>query len=725
MAETLFKEITYSLSKLIEDIRVGQIGLPELQRPFVWPNVKVRDLLDSMYRGYPVGNLLFWENAGAADHTLIGRHDGKRKKFPHLLVIDGQQRLTALYAVMCGAPVVREGYQFERIRIAFRPISDEFSVADATTDRDPTWIPDISVIWSDDGDLFELAHSYVARLRGGPGDEKKKAQSAIQRLSNLKTYPFTALELSASISEEQVSDVFVRINSKGTPLNQSDFILTLMSVFADEERTRLEEFCRDARKPPRGKPSAFNYLIQPDPDHLLRVAVGVAFRRAKLHYVYAILRGKDLQTGEISEERRLEQFGRLAKAQEHVLNLQYFHDFLLCLQEAGYSSGDHIMSLHALLFSYALFLIGRLDFRVKDDELRNVIARWFFFCVLTSRYTKSSESIFEADLAELRTVADAQGFVHYLEQQMRQVLTNDYWQITLPSALATSSARTPPLYAYYAALVLLDATVLFSNLKLHTLLNPAIKSKKSALERHHLFPKAHLKGVGIESLRDVNQIANYALVEWAKNVAISDRAPREYFPEMVAKSAAKVQWDQVSFWHALPEGWCEMSYFDFLAERRRAIAAVIRAGFESLEPARGRHFVPSTTPLTAAAPEAIWHRFLSLVPEEAWPIVTKYVGEPLRTSDDLQRELDEYMKELRNRSCDEILNLEAAEAAYEGCSRLMRVHASSTDDARRVIQAAVLYFAEAEDAVPDILNREGFADDLAVVRAAASILRGD
>jgi len=119
MATTLFKEVTYSLSKLVEDIEMGEMGLPDIQRPFVWKNNKVRDLFDSMFRGYPVGYFLFWANAGIDGKRQIGTDE--KQKIARLLIVDGQQRLTSLFAVLKGIPVVREDFRKERIRIAFRP----------------------------------------------------------------------------------------------------------------------------------------------------------------------------------------------------------------------------------------------------------------------------------------------------------------------------------------------------------------------------------------------------------------------------------------------------------------------------------------------------------------------------------------------------------------------------------------------------------------------------
>lgn len=233
MSEQLFKQVSYSLSSLVEFIALGQIGLPDIQRPFVWPNAKVRDLFDSMYRGYPVGYLLFWQN-GLVNHESRTIGGEKKQKYPSLLIVDGQQRLTSLYAVMKGVPVIRENYVPESIEIAFNPLTESFEVADAATRRDPAFIPNISLLLGDKADLFETVDSYLTRLSAArelSDAEKKQVKSAIQNLSSLRAFPFTALELASTVSEEEVSEVFVRINSKGTPLNQADFILTLMSVF--------------------------------------------------------------------------------------------------------------------------------------------------------------------------------------------------------------------------------------------------------------------------------------------------------------------------------------------------------------------------------------------------------------------------------------------------------------------------------------------------------------
>lgn len=596
MATTLFKEVTYSLSKLVEDIQMGEIGLPDIQRPFVWKNIRVRDLFDSMYKGFPVGYFLFWANGTGNGEKQIGA--GPKQKAARLLIVDGQQRLTSLFAVLKGIPVIRDDFREEKIRIAFRPKDETFEVADASTRNNPDFITDISELWAPNVNHILYALEFIKRLREHrevSSKEETDILNGIARLFNLQDYPFTAMELSAQLDDERVAEVFVRINSKGTKLNQADFILTLMSVFWDEGRKELEQFCRSSRQPTTGAASPFNHFITPAPDQLLRVSVAHGFGRARLQYVYSLLRGKDLETGEFSDERRERQFAAMKESQARALNLQNWHDFLKVLIRAGYRRKDEISSDMNLLFSYSLFLIGKEQCGVEPFALRNIIARWFFMTSLTSRYSGSPESVMEQDLAGLREVKTANQFIAHLDQIIKDALTDDFWNITLPNELATSSARSPSLFAYYAALNLLDARVLFSNMKVSELLDPTAHAHRAATERHHLFPKAHLKSNGVKDTRLINQIANFALVEWMDNNEIAKSSPAEYYPKYAERF--KGQLAQMLYWHALPEGWENMEYEAFLQERRKRMAHVIRDGFKKL----CGYGIP-TPPALAAAP---------------------------------------------------------------------------------------------------------------------------
>jgi len=584
MGATLFKKVDYSLSKLIQDIEFGDIGLPDIQRPFVWTPAKVRDLFDSMYKGFPVGYLLFWANAYVGGTRQIGFTD-RQKKVPRLLIVDGQQRLTSLYAVLRGLPVLTKDYKKQYIHIAFRPKDALFKVTDAAIKRDPEYISDISTIWINGASSYKLIKDFLSKLkltRSVTTEEEEQISEAIDRLYDLQNYPFTALEISSTVDEEQVADIFVRINSKGVQLRQADFILTLLSVFWDEGRADLERFSRNSRHPSAdGKPSPFNYFIKPEPDQLLRTSVAVGFKRARLQHVYSLLRGKDLETGQFSDERRIRQFNVLKTAQASVLDLQNWHDYLKVLTRAGFRSEKMITSEIGLFYNYAFYLIGKNEYNVDSHTLRNVMARWFFMAALMRRYTGAPESVMDQDLGRLRGIEKAEEFVLALERIIDASLTNDFWQITLPAELETSAARSPSLFAYYAALNLLDAKVLFSSLKVSDLLDPALVGVRRPIERHHLFPKGYLKKLGIESSKETNQIANYAFVEWMDNTSISDRSPYEYFPEYASRFSES-ELKKMMHWHALPENWHEMDYHTFLEERRKLIAQVIREGFETL-----------------------------------------------------------------------------------------------------------------------------------------------
>ena len=377
----------------------------------------------------------------------------------------------------------------------------------------------------------------------------------------------------------------MRINSEGVTLKQADFILTLMSVFQEKLRIQLENFSRSAKQPSASGPSPFNYFIQPSPDQLLRVSVGVAFFRGRLKHVYTMLRGKDMETGESSPEIRDKQFGQLAGAQDQVLDLTTWLSFHKALMAAGYASGDLISSENAILYAYALFILGKNRFAVDHATLRRAIARWFFMSSLTGRYTSSPESAIEEDLAKFRTKTTAAEFLAILDEEIAAALTPDYWTITLPNDLATSAARSPTLFAYYAALRILKAEVLFSNLTVAELLDPAIKGKKSAVDRHHLFPREYLKTTGNDELRSINQIANFALVEWEDNIEISDQPPSTYVPEYEGRLTRARGADALTAQyaaHALPENWWSLDYETFLTNRRSLMAAVIRQAFEKL-----------------------------------------------------------------------------------------------------------------------------------------------
>ena len=286
----------------------------------------------------------------------------------------------------------------------------------------------------------------------------------------------------------------------------------------------------------------------------------------------------------MTPEQREQQFAVLREAQDYTVSLTNWHEFLKCLTRAGFRSSRMISSENALLYSYVLWLIGRRDYHVELPVLREVIARWFFMAHTTGRYTTSPESQIESDLLRLRELSarDGAAFCEHLDREVATVFTSDYWGTSLPNRLQTSGAKAPALVAYWAALNLLDGELLFSTTKVATRLDPGVNAVRD-VERHHLFPKQHLEAMSIRGPARTNQVANMAFIDWAENGEISAKPPATYWPIMSSRVDAE-RLKRQRYWHALPVGWEQLSYDEFLDKRRKLVADVIRDGFKKLLP---------------------------------------------------------------------------------------------------------------------------------------------
>ena len=169
-----------------------------------------------MYKGYPVGYFLFWANANVEHTKSIGT--SAKQKYPNLLIVDGQQRLTSLYAVIKAQEIIRENYTKATIIIAFNPLEEKFVIPDASIRKNPRFFQNISQIWQPNINIIRVINEFVQHLKKSVEltyQEEEHIQNVFILLKNLESYPFSALELSTNITEEQVADVFVRINSQG------------------------------------------------------------------------------------------------------------------------------------------------------------------------------------------------------------------------------------------------------------------------------------------------------------------------------------------------------------------------------------------------------------------------------------------------------------------------------------------------------------------------------
>jgi hypothetical protein len=590
MTTAVFAHHPWTVQSLVDAIASQQIRLPDLQRPFVWPNSKVRDLIDSMYRGYPVGELMLWANRQTENTRSIG--DGDQDV--SLQIVDGQQRLTSLFAVMKGKEVWRDDYSRERIAVAFSPIHERFEVPTPIVRRSPEWIADITTVFNSPiASRRDFLARYRASLPDGTEVDEELVELRINRLHMLQNYVFQAVQLGESVQRATVADVFVRINSEGVNLSAADFILTWMSVFWEEGRTELENFARDIRFTPeriseitgtKVKWTPNNPLVILQPGQLLRAVVAVGLNRGRLQNAYNELRGRDPRTREVDAQAQAIALDRLKVAQEQVLRPLHWDEFLKVVERAGFRSRSMITSTNLIIYSYSIWLVGRNRFGVGIDELRNLMARWLFMSLITGRYTNSPESAIQEDLNRFEGLPEEpQAFAATLETLIAAALTDDWWTLTLPEELVSSSIRSPGYVGYLAALIVLDAEVLLSPMKVRDWMDPRRRPVKG-VETHHLFPKEYLKKqLGITATRRINQVANYALVEWSTNIDISDQPPSEYWPSEVRdKALGEARLRRQSLLHALPEGWTGLEYDNFLAQRRRLMAAITREGFRLL-----------------------------------------------------------------------------------------------------------------------------------------------
>ena len=589
----LFKPGGWTVQQLVSGVKTGQLRLPEIQRPFVWTNVKVRDLVDSIYRGYPVGELMLWSVASSEDRVIGAGKAAVKAQDANYRIVDGQQRLTSLYAVMTGDDVLDDDYRARRVRIAFNPLGDRFEVLSPAIEASPEWLPDIVAVFESQLTAYLTFLNRYEASHDLTDETKTKLEKAFERLYDIKNFPFNVVTLGSDVDPERVAEIFVRINSEGVKLTQADFILTRLSVFWDEGREELEEFSRNSHLTPEtvtertGKNTTWtpkNHYIAPDPGQMLRVMVAVGQRRGRLANAYNALRGRDQHTGEYVPENRDRELELLKKAQPDVLSRTNWDDFLRVLGRAGFRSRKMLASQTTLLYAYALWLIGLTRYGVARTELRELMARWFFMAQTTRRYTGAPETIIEEDLNRLGDVAegDADAFITTLNRVIDTQLTGDFWEVRLPDALVTSSRRSPAYQAYLAALNILDADLFALNGKVRDWMDPSAGTLID-VEAHHLFPRAHLRSKEITEIRRVNQVANFAPTDFATNKLISDDPPSKYWPDIVDQRNLRGETlSNQCFWHALPEGWENLDYEEFLQQRRALMAAVTREGYRKL-----------------------------------------------------------------------------------------------------------------------------------------------
>jgi hypothetical protein len=584
------------IETLLAWVKSGEIAIPEIQRPFVWDSSKVRDLMDSLYQGYPIGYVIAWRNPNVRlkDGSLS---EGKK------ILIDGQQRITALTAAILGQYVINKTYERIKIKIAFQPINEKFEVQNPAILKDKTWLADISQAIN--GDLFEIADQYFEL---NPDVDIKQVRNAFSNLMNIPKKQIGIIELAPDLDIETVTEIFIRINSKGVVLSQADFVMSKIAsnieYNGNELRKAIDYFCHLAIAPEFYKhivdndkdfaETAFFQKMQwlktenedlydPDYNDLIRVAFATQFNRGRLSDLVSLLSGRNFETRTYEDAIAETSFAALKTGVNNFINETNFKRFLMIIKSAGFISPKLIRSQNAINFAYIVYLKLK-ELGVNSVAIESYVRRWFVFSVLTGRYSGSPESVFDFDIKQI----SQKPFDEYLKEKEEGELSDAFWNASLPQSLDTSVASSPYFHVFLASQVkandkgFLSKDVLVSDLiSLHG-------------DIHHLFPKDYLKKHGLERNK-YNQIANYVYMQSEINIKVGNKPPKEYFEVITTQmqdnnkqvsglSTYQELLDNLQM-NAVPSDIMEMSidnYNDFLTARRKLMATKIKTYYHSL-----------------------------------------------------------------------------------------------------------------------------------------------
>ena len=598
-----FTLMQYSISAILGLIEAKQFVIPEIQRPFVWKRSQVRDLIDSLYNGYPTGYIITWKNPD------VQTKDGSMANGKHVL-IDGQQRITALMAAISGLEVLDEDFNKSRIKIAFNPLADDptkrFAVQDASHLKDKKWIPDISVIFKPDFKQRAFENEYSSANEDVDLDELSETLLKLKGIANRQ---IGVIELDHTLDIDEVTEIFIRINSRGTPLSQDDFVMSKMAADSvhggNMLRKAVDYFCHLAVKPDfypqmlkdeefgasefSSKISwlakDFEDIYDPDYGDMLRVSFMYSFGRGRLSDLVSLLSGRDFETREYKDEIVEDSYNKLKEGILRFVNEYSFKQFVLAVKGAGYKSSKLLNSQMTLDFAYMLFLKLQDDPSIQQGQIKRLVQKWLVLTTLTGRYVGSPETVMSRDIRNI----NEKGFLQFAQEVEASVMSDTFWQITLPQNLETISVNSPSFNTFLAAQDYLKCS---SMLMKGTMISDLISISGDV---HHIFPKAYLKNNGVDSKGRYNQVANYTYLDTQVNKAISDDAPCEYFGIILEQcKTKKLQigniYDEYELKNnlkenAIPESVVNMTVEDFdnfLIERRKLMAKMIETYYKSL-----------------------------------------------------------------------------------------------------------------------------------------------
>ena len=528
-----------TVENLLSWVRSGEIAVPEIQRPFVWTASKVRDLMDSLYQNYPVGYIITWKNP---DVQLKDGTSASGKK----VVIDGQQRITALTAAVIGQEVLDRNYKSVRIKIAYNPQASEgesaFEVCNSAIERNPLWINDISTILNGETTLREARLNY---MKHNPDADEELVEERINLLQSVKNRPIGIIELNPDLDIDTVTEIFIRINQKGVVLSNADFVMSKIASDQDHGGNRLRKmidyFCHlindsdfinsikqnDANFAESEDFAKIRWIAQKDnlytPDYIdvLRCSYTFAFKRGKFSDLVALLSGRDFEKRKNLEEIAAESYQKLRYGLECFFKQSHYERFLLLIRSAGFINRKLFNSQNSLNMAYAVYLHLK-EKNTSEPQIQQWVKKWLAMSLLTGRYSGSSETTIEHDINQIND----KGMAAYLAQIEQSELDDGFWSHRLVNQLDSSSSTNNAYLCYLAAQChSLEKAFLSDSITVRDLL-------EERGDRHHIFPKDYLMNNGYKKSSEYNQVANYLMMEQQANIRLGNLPPHEYLPKI-------------------------------------------------------------------------------------------------------------------------------------------------------------------------------------------------
>ena len=517
------------------------------------------------------------------------------------ILIDGQQRVTALTAAIIGQSVVNKDYKKIRIQISFNPLEEKFETLTPAITKDKKWIDDISNVFN--GNLFDIVGNY---LEQNPDSDKIKIQTVFQDLINILKKQIGLIELSGELDIEKVTEIFIRINSQGVELSQADFVMSKIAAnknyggnllrkaidyfshlsVAPEFYSHIAENDKDFSKTEYFQKISWlknenGDLYDPTYKDILRVAFTFKFNRGKLSDLVSLLSGRNFETREYEEEIAKQSYDTLITGIKDFINETNFKRFLMIITSAGFVDNRLIRSVNAMNFAYILYL------KLKEQGynpalIEKYVKKWFVLTLLTGRYSGSPESRFDFDIKNI----SKKDFGDYLKEIEDAQLSDAFWNAELIQRLNTSSSTSPVFNVFLASQCYFnDKGFLSKDIAVKNLI-------EQRGDVHHIFPRDLLKKKGL-TRGQYNQIANYVYTQSEINIKIGNKPIKKYLQEVKDQcNGGELKYGGISDWNliienfkqnAVPLNIFEMEmgdYQDFLIQRRELMAEKMRKYYE-------------------------------------------------------------------------------------------------------------------------------------------------